>query len=188
MNATKAGDIMVPLKDYPLVDSSATVLDAVVRLDESRRTMEPGRQPYQAVLVSDSSGAIVGKLGQLSLLRALEPRSHVADDHDTLERAGVSDAVMETALGHLRTLQWELSEMCQGAASLPVRTVMHPVKEHIDIAAPLCEVIHQMVAWQTLSVLVTEDGRPVGLVRLSDVCDEVINQMRQTAPGRDDEV
>ncbi len=187
MSARKAGDIMVPIDQYPIVDSSATVLDAVVRLDESRRTMEAGRHPYQAVLVADQSGNIVGKLGQLALLRSLEPRSHFVDDQDTLDRAGVSDAIMQTALDHFSALHRGLSDMCLGAAALSVRSVMRPFREHIDVDAPICDVIHQMVVWQTLSVLVTQQDRPVGLIRLSDLCDEVMKQMRQATTRPDNE-
>ena len=178
---------MVPLDKYPIVDSSATVLDAVIRLGESRRGSDSGRQPYQAVLIADKNGKIVGKIGQLALLRALEPQSHIAGDRDTLERAGVGDALMGTALDHFRSLQLGLPEMCHAAAALPVRIVMHPFKEHIDVDAPICEVIHQMGVWQTLSVLVTKNDCPVGLVRLSDLCDVVMKQMQQTAINADSE-
>ncbi|UCC43920.1 MAG: CBS domain-containing protein [Candidatus Zixiibacteriota bacterium] len=187
MTLRKARDLMVPIDQYPIVDSSATVLDAVIRLDKSRRSLEPGRQPYQAVLVADKEGKIVGKLGQLALLRSLEPRSLVVDDQNTLKKAGVSNSIMEAALSHYRVLQQELSEMCLGAAAMPVRSVMLPFREHVDVEAPVREVIHQMLVWQTLSVLVTQEDRPVGLIRLSDLCDEVMKQMRQTASCGDNE-
>ncbi len=187
MNAKVARDLMVPLEEYPLVDSSATLLDAVVRLDESRRAMDPARQPYQAVLVADETGAIVGKLGQLALLRALEPKSHVVDDLGMLDRAGVSDSVMDKVLDHYRIFQQDLSDMCLSAAALPIRNVMHPFNEHIDEGTPISSVIHHMVLWQTMSILVTRDDKPVGLVRLSDLCDAVMNQMRQVGAETDSE-
>jgi hypothetical protein len=140
-----------------------------------------------AVLVADSEGNIVGKLGQLAILQALEPRSRVVNDQYTLDKAGVSDSVMQTALDHYRVLKGNLTDMCEGAAAVPVKSVMHPIREHIDVDAPMCEVIHQMVVWQTLSVLVTENGRPVGLARLGDVCDEVIRQMQHSSSNPDTE-
>ncbi|MBU8934798.1 MAG: CBS domain-containing protein [candidate division Zixibacteria bacterium] len=185
MSANKAGDLMVPIDQYPTVDSSATILDAVIRLAESRFNSDQGRQPYQAVLIADNNGRIIGKLGQLALLKALEPRSHVVADQDTLNKAGVSDAILQTALDHFSVLQRRLSEMCQGAVAVPVRSVMRPLREHIDVDAPICDVIHQMVTWQTLSVLVTQQDRPVGLIRLSDLCDEVMEQMRQATTSTD---
>jgi hypothetical protein len=188
MNDLKARDLMVPLEEYPIVDSSASVLDAVIRLDESRRNMEAGKQPYQAVLVADKHGRIVGKLGQLALLKAMEPRSRISQDHDALERAGVSDEIMETALEHYRTLQSDLSEQCAVAAEAPVSFVMAPFSEHLDVNTPVCEIVHKMLQWQTLSVLVTQDEKPVGLVRLSDLCDELIKHMRMISnnPAEED--
>ncbi len=179
MTAQTAGDIMVPLDEYPIVDASSTVLDAVIRLDDSRRNTKPGKQPFQAVLVTDDNGNIIGKIGQLALLRALQPQSRMAGDQDSLERAGVSDTLMETALEHARRFQVQLPEMCAGASTLAVNHIMAPLHEHIDEGAPVCEVVHQILAWQSLSLLVTKGNRPVGLVRLSDLCDEVMQQMRE---------
>ncbi|MCP4685448.1 MAG: CBS domain-containing protein [bacterium] len=184
MTIKKAGDLLVPLEEYPIVDCSATVLDAVIRLDEARRKTGVGRQPYQAVLVADKEGKIVGKLGQLALLKALDPRSRIADDQDALARAGVSDNIMETAFGHARSFQVGLSEMCAGTSALPVQSVMDPFGERIDIGTPIHEVIHQMLERRNLSFLVTKDGRPVGLIRLSDLCDEVMRQMRQAGTNQ----
>lgn len=179
MSKRKAKDLMVPLDEYPTVDSSATVLDAVMTLSEFRQAMPSGRHPYQAVLVVNKDGNVVGKLGQFALLKALEPRSHVVDDLAALTRAGVSDNILETVLDHFRVFQHELSEMCISAAALPVKNVMRPIVEHVNEDTPICDVIHQMVIWQTLSILVTREGKPIGLVRLVDLCDEVMKEMRQ---------
>jgi hypothetical protein len=181
MKSKTAGDLMVPLDEYPIVDASASVLDAVIRLDEFRKRMEPGRQPFQAVLVADKNGSIIGKMGQWALLKTLEPIRQVYVDEDTLEKAGVSDQIMQTALDHLRSFRREFSDMCEGAKALAVSKVMHPIREHIDIGDSIHDVIHWMVTWRTLSLLVTERGRPVGLVRLSDLCDEVIAEMLKMA-------
>jgi signal-transduction protein with cAMP-binding, CBS, and nucleotidyltransferase domain len=54
---------------------------------------------------------------------------------------------------------------------------MAPFEEHLDLNTPVCEIVHKMLQWQTLSVLVTENEKPVGLVRLSDLCDELMKQM-----------
>jgi hypothetical protein len=183
MNNKTAEDLMVPLDEYPVVDISATVQDAVIKLEEARQKMEAGRQPFQAVLIADESGRIVGKIGQMALLKALEPSRRTIFDQDALDKAGVSDTVIETALDHMRTFQCDFSEMCEGVSLLPVRKVMHPVKEHIDIGGSINEVIHSLVRWQTLSVLVTENGRPVGLARLSDLCDAVIAEIRRGDSG-----
>ena len=118
------------------------------------------------------------------MLKALEPRSQILADRDTLDKAGVGDTILETALYHMRTFQHDFSGMCKGAAALPVTWAMNPIREHIDIRMPAGEVVHRMVAWQTLSILVTDNNRPVGLVRLSDLCDAVIAEMCRTVPEK----
>jgi hypothetical protein len=185
MKTKTAGDLMVPLREYPVIDISGTILDAVVRLRKSRRNMEPGRQPFQAVLVADENGNIIGKLGQLALLKTLEPGLQVFGDRHTLEKAGVSDLILKAAVDNVRGLQPEFSEMCRRAGGQPIAKAMHPFKEHIDIGASMNEVIHFMVEWRTLSILVTDKDRPVGLIRLSDLCDEVIEEMHRTANADD---
>ena len=181
MNNKTAGDLMVPLDEYPVVDAEATVLEAVTKLETSRLSMEAGRQPFRAVLITDKKGNIIGKLGQLTLLRALEPNRRNIADQATLDRAWVNDTIIETALDHIRAFQHEFTEMCRGMAHLPVRRIMHPVGEHIDIGASIDQVIHRMVAWQRLSLLVTQNEKPVGLVRLSDLSDAVISEIRRSA-------
>jgi len=187
MVVKNAKDLMVPLSEYPIIDSSGTILDAVIKLIESRRNSMPGRQPYQAVLVADRNNQIIGKIGQFAILKSIEPQSRVSNDHAALERAGVSEELMETALQHTRTLQQGLSDLCSGAYTLPARSAMTPFKEHVDVATPICEVVHKLLEWQTLSVLVTEDDYPVGLVRLSDLCDEIMRQMQLVAKNVDGE-
>jgi hypothetical protein len=183
MDDKTAGDLMVTLDEYPVIDTSATVLDAVILLHESRQSMESGRQPFQAVLVADEQGHIVGKLGQLAILKSLEPSRKLFGDRHALEKAGVGEMIIKAALDQMRAFQNEFSEMCKRAAGLSVTSAMHPFTEHIDIKTPVREVVHNMVEWQTLSILVTENDRPVGLVRLSDLCDEVISEMHRTALG-----
>ncbi|MCP4705966.1 MAG: CBS domain-containing protein [candidate division Zixibacteria bacterium] len=187
MIVKKAGDIMIPLCKYPIIDSSATVLDAILKLNKSRCNSESGKQPYQAVLVADKNKRIIGKIGQFAILKSLEPQSRVSDDHDALQRAGVSNELIETAFDHIRNLHQGLPEMCPGASALPVRSAMTPFKEHVDKDTPIREVVHKILEWQTLSILVTDDDYPVGLVRLSDLCDEVMRQMQQVSKSVDDE-
>lgn len=183
MAIRKVKELMVPLSEYPAVAKNASLFEAVLALDRAQENLPPGRQPYRAVLVVDSDKRVVGKIGQLGLLKALEPQSTVVDDLATLNRAGVSDGTLDSAMKHYRLFQQEMSDLCLAARSLPVRNVMHPITEHIDYEASLCEAAHQMVVWQTLSILVTRGNETVGLIRLADLCDEVVKSMKTAAEG-----
>lgn len=177
MEHKKVKDLMVPLSEYPKVKTDASLLYAVKVLHEARKNSPSRRQPFQAVLVIDGQDNIIGKIGQAAILKALEPESHVSADLDTLNKAGVSSEDLDRAMEHYRILQQDLTDLCASAGNIRVQQIMHPVTEHIDEETALCEAIHQIVLKQTLSILVTRNSVPVGLIRLSDMCDEAINFM-----------
>ena len=56
---------------------------------------------------------------------------------------------------------------------------MRPVTESIDENASLCEAIHKIVILQTLSILVKRGREVIGLLRLSDLFDEIARQMKE---------
>lgn len=172
-------DLMVPIEEYAVVNDEATLLDALRILDEAQKHLPPGRQPYRAVLVTDKSGNIVGKLGQLVFLNALEPKYTVMGDLGKLARAGVSSELVSSMMEHFRLLQDNLTDLCRRAGRIKVKDVMHPTKECIDENALLSEAIHGMVLGQTLSILVTRGTQPVGLIRLSDLFDIVADHMKR---------
>jgi predicted transcriptional regulator len=55
---------------------------------------------------------------------------------------------------------------------------MHPLTEHIDENATLSEAIYRFVMWDTLSILVTKGDEAVGLLRLSDLSQEITEYMK----------
>jgi len=177
MEHKKVKDLMVPLSEYPKVKTDASLLNAVKVLHEARKKSPSGRQPFQAVLVVDDNDQVIGKIGQSAILKALEPESQVSVDLDTLNKAGVSSKDMNRAMEHYRILQQDLLDLCASAGSIRVQHIMHPVTEHIDEETSVCEAIHKITFWQTISILVTRNSVPVGLIRLSDMCDEAINYM-----------
>jgi hypothetical protein len=178
MNDKTVKDLMVPLDEYPHVRENTTLLDAALALDKAQRNLPAGRQPYRAVLVVGQDDQVIGKIGQLMFLRALEPRYGVLGDLEKLSRAGVSTELITSMMDHYRLFQDNLSDLCRRAGSMKVADVMHPVAESIDEGAPLSEGIHQLVIGQTLSILVRRNGRITGLLRLSDLFDAIVEHMK----------
>ena len=181
MDSKKIRDLMVPLDEYPMVKDDATLLDAIDALERAQKNLPPGRQPYRAVLITNLEGKVIGKIGQLALLNALEPKYSVLGDMSRLYRAGVSSEFVDSMMEHFRFFQDNLSDLCARASTLMAKDVMHPVAESIDEEAPLKEAINKIVTQQTLSLLVTRGSEVVGLIRLSDLADEIAAQMKQRA-------
>ena len=69
--------------------------------------------------------------------------------------------------------QHEFDEIRNRIKTIKMKDVMRPVKEHIDVNDSINEAMHKIIMWQMLSVLVTKGDTVVGILRLSDLFDEV---------------
>lgn len=175
-------DLMVPLDQYGVVSEDATLLDAIQVYDEAMKKRDRKRQPFRAVLVQDKKGRIVGKLGQLAFLKALEPQHHMLADMSKFSSSGVSEQFISSVLQHYRFFEGDITSLAARARSVKVRDMMHPVEEFIDENSSLSEAIYKLVLYDTLSILVTRKGKVVGLVRLDDVCQEVAMLIKEASP------
>ncbi len=169
---------MLPLTEYAVVDEDATILDALNALEASQAKLPPDRQPHRAVLVRNRKGAIIGKLHHFAFLRALVPERKPKMEQKVLDRAGVSDDLLHTSLEALDLLTGDLVDVCQRARTVNVRDVFTPSTTSIDADASLTDATTMFLSRQTLSLLVRQGGRTVGILRLSDLFDELARQIR----------
>jgi CBS domain-containing protein len=181
MDEKKVRDLMVPLDEYPVVEEDTTLLDVVRALDEGQKRLPPGKQPYRAVLVVDQDRKIVGKIGQFAFLAALEPKYNLLGDLDKLHTSGLSPEIVSLAMEHYRFFEDSLSDLCQRRSAMKAVDAMQPLSESVDENASISDAIHKIVIWQHLSLLVTRGDEVVGLIRLSDLYDEIALQMKSFA-------
>jgi predicted transcriptional regulator len=170
-------DLTLPLADYAVVDRDKTIFDALKALETSQQKLPPGRQPHRAILVRDRSGEIVGKIHQFAFLRALVPDRKLMGAMSILDRAGVGDDLRESSMQALEFLTADLIDVCERARNVRVADVYTPTTVSIDEHAPLLDSVTIFLRHQTLSLLVTRGGRTVGILRLSDLFDELARQI-----------
>jgi len=166
-------EIMLPLSEYAVVSEEDTLLDALLALDQAQINLPPDRQPHRAVLVKNKQGKIVGKLGHLSFLKALEPKYSILGDVSQLAKSGLSSEFIESMMENYRFWQEKPTEVRDRASHMKIKRVMKPVNENIDENSTIAEAVHRMVMWQTLSILVTRDNQVMGILRLSDLFTEI---------------
>jgi CBS domain-containing protein len=183
LDSKRVKDLMLALSEYAVVPEDTTFREALRILDEAQRELPPGRQPHRAVLVVDQAGKVVGKAGQLAFLKALEPKYDALGDLGTLARAGLTREFVTSIMENMRFWQDSLSINCRRAGALKIKDFMVPTTECIDEDAPLTEAIHRIVVGQTLSLLATRHGEVVGILRLSDLFDEIANHMAELGTG-----
>ncbi len=178
-------DLMVPLEEYATVPEEATLFEAVSALERAQETLDRKRYLYlhRAVLVYDKNHKIIGKVSQLDVLRALEPKYEDLGDLGRLSRAGFSPRFLKTMLKQESLWDSPLRDICTKAASFKVKTFMHtPTEgEYIDEDASLDEAIHLLVMGHHQSLLVTrgKEKEIVGVLRLTDVFAEIFQIMKQ---------
>ena len=175
-------DVMVPLEEYATVSQEATLYEAVMELERVQEELARKHFLYmhRAILVFDENKKIVGKISQLDVLRALEPKYAQMGDTRRLSLAGLSPKFLKSLMEKYALCDRSFRDMCGKAADVNVREFMYTPeeKEFVEEDTSLCEAMHQFVLGHHQSLLVTRDGEIVGVLRLADVFKEVFQMMK----------
>lgn len=172
-------DLMLLLSEYSTVSSEATLGDALVALSKAQMGLTYDRHHHRAILALDGEGKVVGKLSYWAILRSLEPKLLSDRELRALNRAGLSADFIDSLRETVHFFKGSLKRMCVNAARVKVKDAMVPAGEGIDEHAPLTEAIHRMVLEHSQSVLVTRKDEVIGVLRLSDVFEEVADAIRE---------
>jgi len=175
-------DLMVPLDEYATVSEDATLYEAVQELEKAQEEFAQKGFHYlhRAILVFDKNKKIIGKVSQLDVLKALEPRYKEMGDMRRISTAGFSPEFLKSLMGQYSLCDKSFVDMCKKAADLQVKEFMYTPGEgeYVDEDVALCEAIHQLVIGHHQSLLVTRDQKIVGVLRLTDVFKEVFQMMK----------
>jgi len=158
---------------YIINSEDDTLFEAFIALEEAQKKRPPGRQKHRAVLVRNKNNEIVGKLGHLGFLKALEPGYKNLGELDMISKAGLNKEFITSMMKNFELLQDDLDDIRTRTKTIKMKDVMRPMTEQVDINDTINEAIHKIIMWQILSVLVTKGGKVVGILRLSDLFDEV---------------
>jgi CBS domain-containing protein len=174
-------DLMLPIEEYATIGEDGTLYEAVKALEKAQEEFDYKHSFYRhrAILVLDKNKNVVGKISQLDVLQALEPKYQDMGDMRAMSRAGLSVDFIKSMMENYALCQLPFTEMCRKAANLKVTDIMYRLSEgeYIEIEDSLCEAIHMFVTGNHHSLLVTRDGKIVGILRLSDVFKEVFQTM-----------
>jgi CBS domain-containing protein len=175
MKNKRVRDIMVPLSEYATVSEDGTLKDAVAALKESQANYDRAKYRHRAILVYDKSNAIVGKVSLLSILRALEPKYDEMLSDRGPTHMGFTRKFQKAMFESLKLWQDPMEHVCRKAAEIKVKAFMTTPDENEMIGPDqeLGEAIHQLVIGHHQSLLVTEAGKVVGILRLTDTFEAV---------------
>jgi predicted transcriptional regulator len=174
-------DLMVPLSEYATVPEGSTLFEAVLALEKAQEEFDHTKYKHRAVLILDKENRVIGKLGHMDVLRALEPRMEDTGGIGHLQQFGFSQAFMSDLRRQQRMQAEPLSDLCEKAVKLKVEDFMQTTSElgDIDLEASLDLAIHKLVLGKHLSLLVTRETKVIGILRLADVFAFVYHSMKE---------
>ena len=180
MKNAKVKDLMVPLSEYATVSQSASLYDAVMALEEAQNKFEKKQYLHRAILVLNEQGHVVGKLSQNDVLMSLEPKYTGIEELGRHRHWELSPELIKTMMRDYGLWEKPMDDLCEKAARMQVKDVMYTPDqgEYVKIDASINEAIHQLVIGRHQSLLVTENEKVVGILRLTDVFREVCSRIK----------
>ena len=165
-------NLMVPIEEYATVSEDATLSDAIQALERAQQEFDHTKYRHRAILVLGKDNHPIGKISQLDALRALEPKYKEIQGEDAKSSfRHFSRMFIKSMLQHHRLFDNPLDDLRNKAASLKVKDFMYALSEDdcLNENATLDEAIHILIMGPHQSLLVSREGRIVGILRLTDV-------------------
>ncbi len=174
-------ELMVPLSEYATVAEGSTLFEAVLALEKAQEECDHTKYKQRGVLILDKKKRIIGKLGQLDVLRALEPKNENPDETKELSQFGFSSNFIQKLRKQQRMNTAPLKDLCSIASKLRVEDFMQTPSEgeFIDQEASLEMAVMQLVTGHHISLLVTRSKEIIGVLRMTDAFAAVFHTMKE---------
>ncbi|MCP4703192.1 MAG: CBS domain-containing protein [candidate division Zixibacteria bacterium] len=166
-------EVMIALSAYASVSEESTLKDALVALRESHSSMSPDQYYHRAILVKNGEGEVVGKLGYLGIIAALDPKYDNLEEMKRLAGSGITKADLRREMRDLGFWNDKCHLIKKRANEIKMNHVMVKFEERIEEDSSLAEAMHIMADLQIMSLLTTRDEKTTGVIRLSDLFEEM---------------
>ena len=174
-------ELMVPISEYATVPEGSTLFEAMLALEKAQEEFVQEQYHHRAILILDKKRRVIGKLSQLGVLRALEPKDEDVEGIDELSQFGFSQELVQGLRKEKRLQDLPLKDLYVRTAGLKVEDFMQaPTEgEYVEQDASLDIAVHQLVLGNHLALLVTKAKEIVGILRLTDVFVAVLRDMKE---------
>jgi CBS domain-containing protein len=182
MEEFRVKDLMVPLSEYATVSEDATLLEAINALEKAQEEFDSSRYRHRAILVKGADNRIIGKLSQLDVLRALDPKyQKIKSQHSGMKQDGFSKNFIESTFEECCLWNAPLEDICKKVNQLRVKEFMYtPTEgEYVTEETSLDTAIHQLILGGHQSLLVTREVNITGIMRLTDVFSVVFQIIKE---------
>jgi CBS-domain-containing membrane protein len=173
MNMKTAGELIIPLDEYPHIPYWFSLRQTIAELESSIIELEGRKSLPRWVLVFDEKYQLMGTVRRRDILRGLEPAflsSIPTEAKKDLYSIGIDPNLSEFSYDRL-------VQGMRKQAERPVSDVMIPIKTTLAYEDHLVKVIYEMVDHNVSMIPVLKEGRVVGVVRSTDVLREVVKMV-----------
>lgn len=181
MNTYLIKDLMVPISEYATVPEGATLIEAYLALEKAQTAYDHNKYTHRAILVLNKDNRVIGKVGQLDVLRALEPKNEKFEQFEDIRKFNFSSQFIMSLREQCLIQDEPLADICKKGAGIKMENLMHaPTEgEYIEEDASLNIAIHQLVRGSHMALLVTSGKDIVGILRLTDVFAAIFHTMKE---------
>ena len=171
MKTQRVKDLMVPIDDYATIHAEATVAEAILALENENK--RHGSKPYRhhSLVVIDANRHVVGRLSQIDIMHAMEPRYGELGDARWIGQSVFSRRALVALREKFELWERPLEDMCRIMGDVRVRDFMQiPTEgEFVDENDTMNVAVHRIVMGRHHSLLVTREREIVGILRSTDL-------------------
>ena len=171
MKTRQVKDLMVPIADYATIHADATIGEAIMALENENR--RHGDKPYRhhSLVVVDANRHAVGRLSQIDIMHALEPRYSELGDPRWIGQSVFSRSALVALRETFELWEQPLEDICRTMGKVLVRDFMQiPTEgEFVQDTDTMNVAMHRIVMGRHHSLLVTHQQEIVGILRSTDL-------------------
>ncbi|RKX23915.1 MAG: hypothetical protein DRP45_09375 [Candidatus Zixiibacteriota bacterium] len=176
MASKRAGDIMIPIEDYPHVPHTLSIRRTAVVMEKSYIEVEGRRSLPRALLVVDDECNPIGCVRRRDILRGIEPQ--FLKTASVPERKRLFEIEIDPNLVDM--LSGRMGKAIQEQSKRPVTDIMQPIKATVEHDDHLAKVVFKMVSLDLNLLLVLKDSQVVGVIRSVGIFREIVSQLYLT--------
>ncbi len=176
----KVKDYMVPIEKFPMILDTATFAGAVMALDKANSEFLSGKREQRILLVCNSENQVIGKLSPIDAVRGLESNYDKIIDRRTSAFVTGFEYVIESMKDKAALWSDPLKELCVKAQDIQIRDflVSPSATQIVQAEDNVSEAFHRFVLYRHDSLFVKEGEKLIGLIRFSDIWQEIIRRIR----------
>ncbi len=166
-----AGEIMIPLENYPHIPYWFTLRQAVAEIEKSEIKHKDKTSLPRSLLVFDEKYQLLGVVRRRDILRGLEPKfmkTMPVTSRGQLFDVDIDPDLVDLSVGKITKAMHDQSEQ-------QVSEVMLPIVSTADVNDHVAKLIYKMVSRDLDLIPVLKDSTIVGVVRSVDVFHEIAN-------------